>query len=98
MTFKKTDPSLETEARRLALRWFRAKFGANHPEPTPATSSRARMRLYESLITTAREEMLKVRAAQAVGKRYAPQRPNYTLGDYIKSLLRMVTNYHQEPR
>lgn len=87
------DAGLEMEARELALSWLRARLGADHPLPNAGNSGRAKLRLFESLTQTAREELLKARAAQAVGKRYVPVRPNFTIGDHMASLLRMVTRY-----
>lgn len=86
-----TDAENQMEARRLALRWFRARFGADHPVPTRENSGLARIRLFEALTRSATEELQKVRAARAVGKHYTPVRPNFTLGDHFRSLLRMVT-------
>lgn len=88
-----TDASVQMEARRLALRWFRARFGANHPLPTKENSGLARVRLFEALTRSAVEEVQKARAAQAIGKLYIPVRPNFTLGDHFRSLLQRVTRY-----
>lgn len=88
-----TDAEIQMEARKLALRWFRARFGPDHPMPTRENSGLARVRLFEALTRSASEELQKVRAARAVGKLYIPVRPNFTLGDHFRSLLRMVTRY-----
>lgn len=88
-----TDADIQMEARRLALRWFRGRFGDDHPLPTRENSGLARVRLFEAMTRSAVEELQKVRAAQAIGKLYIPVRPNLTLGDHFRSLLRMVTRY-----